>query len=78
MNNLTSIIKSYKSQIFLTGFLILFLEIALIRWLNSNIMSLAYFSNLVLLASFFGIGLGCITSKKYNSIRLLPISLVVI
>ncbi len=38
--------------------LMLFLELALIRWLGANIVHLAYFSNFVLLGSFLGIGLG--------------------
>ena len=38
--------------------LMLFLELALIRWLGSNIVHLSYFSNFVLLGSFLGIGLG--------------------
>jgi len=34
--------------------LMLFLELALIRWLGSNIVHLSYFSNFVLLGSFLG------------------------
>src|SRR6195952_5074896 len=36
----------------------LFLELALIRWLGANVVHLSYFSNFVLLGSFLGIGLG--------------------
>lgn len=36
----------------------LFLELALIRWLGSNVLYLSFFSNLVLLGSFLGIGIG--------------------
>jgi SAM-dependent methyltransferase len=36
----------------------LFLELALIRWIGSNVLYLSYFSNFILLASFLGIGLG--------------------
>src|SRR2546428_5621328 len=36
----------------------LFLELALIRWIGSNVLYLSYFPNFVLLASFLGIGLG--------------------
>ncbi|PZS28980.1 MAG: spermidine synthase, partial [Pseudonocardiales bacterium] len=36
----------------------LFLELALIRWLGANVLHLAYFSNFVLMGSFLGIGLG--------------------
>jgi len=39
-------------------FAILALELALIRWIGGQIRIFAYFSNLVLLAAFLGIGLG--------------------
>ena len=42
--------------------LMLFLELALIRWLGANIVHLSYFSNFVLLGSFLGIGLGFLRS----------------
>ncbi len=44
--------------------LMLFLELALIRWLGSNIVHLSYFSNFVLLGSFLGIGAGFLISRK--------------
>ena len=43
--------------------LMLFLELALIRWLGANILHLSYFSNIVLLGSFLGIGLGFLRAK---------------
>lgn len=42
----------------------LLLELALIRWLGSNVLHLSYFSNIVLLASFLGIGVGFLRAKK--------------
>jgi len=48
----------------LISFLALFLELVLIRWLPANILSLAYFSNIVLIASFLGLGLGAILASK--------------
>jgi len=45
---------------FLASFLVLFLEIALIRWMPAYVRLLSYFSNFILLASFLGIGLGCL------------------
>src|SRR5512145_1818026 len=45
---------------FLASFLVLFLEVALIRWMPAYIRLLAYFSNFILLASFLGIGVGCL------------------
>ena len=41
-----------------TAFVMLFVELALIRWLGATVVYLAYFSNVVLLGSFLGIGLG--------------------
>jgi len=48
------------TRVFLASFLVLFLEIALIRWMPAYIRLLSYFSNFILLASFLGIGLGCL------------------
>jgi hypothetical protein len=46
--------------VFLASFLVLFVEIALIRWMPAYIRLLSYFSNFILLASFLGIGVGCL------------------
>ncbi len=43
--------------------LMLFTELMLIRWLGANLLNLAYFSNIVLLGSFLGIGLGFLMAK---------------
>ena len=48
------------ARTFLASFLVLFLEIALIRWMPAYIRLLSYFSNFILLASFLGIGVGCL------------------
>ena len=48
------------ARTFLASFLVLFLEVALIRWMPAYIRLLSYFSNFILLASFLGIGLGCL------------------
>src|SRR5579872_6961477 len=42
----------------LTTFSILVLELALIRWLGTQVRFAAYFANLVLLSAFLGMGLG--------------------
>src|SRR5215212_9207433 len=49
-----------STRTFLASFLVLFLEIALIRWMPAYIRLLSYFSNFILLASFLGIGIGCL------------------
>ncbi len=45
------------------SFLMLFVELALIRWTGSNVVYLSYFSNFVLLGSFLGIGIGFLRAK---------------
>src|SRR5688572_31642196 len=51
------------TRVFLASFLVLFLEIALIRWMPAYIRLLSYFSNFILLASFLGIGVGCLLAS---------------
>ena len=57
-----------KRRLVLASALMLFLELALIRWLGSNIVHLSYFTNFVLLGSFLGIGLGFLQSRKTRSV----------
>jgi spermidine synthase len=54
--------------------LMLFLELALIRWLGANLVHLSYFSNFVLLGSFLGIGLGFLrASGRDDATRPMPL-----
>src|SRR5438876_10100303 len=50
--------RQLRARMLALSFLMLFVELALIRWTGSNILYLSYFSNFILLASFLGIGLG--------------------
>src|SRR5438874_1758227 len=50
--------------LFVASFLVLFLETAIIRWMPAYIRLLAYFSNFILLASFLGIGIGCLLASR--------------
>jgi spermidine synthase len=63
-------LASGQARLFLISFLILFLEVALIRWMPAYIRLLAYFSNFILLASFLGIGVGCLLAPL--RVRLFP------
>ena len=56
------------ARLLLSSSLMLFLELALIRWLGANVVHLSYFSNFVLLGSFLGIGAGFLISTKSWSI----------
>jgi hypothetical protein len=52
-----------RGRLVLLSFLMLFIELALIRWLGSNVIYLSYFSNFVLLGAFLGIGIGFLRAK---------------
>jgi predicted membrane-bound spermidine synthase len=56
VNQITSVNNAIK--LYLLGFLVLFLELVLIRYLAGNIWNLGYFPNLVLMATFIGMGIG--------------------
>ena len=51
-------------DLFLISGLILFLELALIRWLPAHVLYLSFFTNTVLLASFVGMSVGCMIARK--------------
>jgi hypothetical protein len=53
-----------RARLILLSFLMLFVELALIRWMGANILYLSYFSNFVLLGSFLGIGLGFLRGTR--------------
>ncbi|MBN1385095.1 MAG: hypothetical protein JW983_09470 [Elusimicrobia bacterium] len=66
-------------KLFFISFVALFLEIACIRWFNSNVVMLSYFSNFVLLACFLGLGIGLILApKKIDCLVFLPMLFLVI
>src|SRR4051812_50220917 len=57
----------------------LFLELALIRWLGANVLHLSYFSNIVLLGSFLGVGVGFLRAGRTQRLPLyFPIVLAVL
>jgi SAM-dependent methyltransferase len=64
VSNVGAPMSTVKRDLFLASFLMLFTELALIRWLGENVPYLSYFTNFVLLASFLGIGLGFLTGDK--------------
>ena len=55
-------------QLMICTFGILVLELAIIRWMSSQIRIVAYFSNVVLLASFLGMGLGVALGRRRPSL----------
>jgi spermidine synthase len=52
------------TRLFLVSFLILFYELAAIRWFAATVVFLTFFTNLVLLASFLGMSLGLLAARR--------------
>src|SRR5438094_1764407 len=68
--------ESPRVRLVALSFLMLFVELALIRWIGSNILYLSYYSNFLLLASFLGIGLGFLRANAGRDLfRFAPIAL---
>jgi len=53
------VVKKDALELFLISLLALFLELAVIRWLSTEVRIFAYFKNLPLMAAFLGFGVGC-------------------
>lgn len=65
-----------RTRLVLLSFLMLFVELALIRWAGSNIVYLSFFSNFVLLGSFLGIGIGFLRGRaRVNTFPWAPVGL---
>lgn len=65
-------------DLFLISFLILFLELTSIRWFGGNVVFLAFFTNLVLMACFLGMSVGLLSAgRRQNMIHwVLPLALL--
>jgi len=62
----TAGIRMVRVDLVIVSFLLLFLELAVIRWLPATIRVVAYFSNVVLVSCFLGMGLGCLLRTRRN------------
>jgi hypothetical protein len=65
-------------ELFLASFVVLFQELALIRWLPGQVRVLAYFPNLILLSAFLGLGLGCLRAGRRSLLAAWPVLLLVL
>jgi SAM-dependent methyltransferase len=65
-------------ELFSISFFILFFELACIRWLGSTVIFLAFFTNIVLMACFLGVSVGCLASSRRGSwmSALVPLAIV--
>jgi hypothetical protein len=53
-----------RPRLVIASFLMLFVELALIRWVSAYDVYVAYFTNFVLLGSFLGIGIGFLRAHR--------------
>ncbi|MEK6337564.1 MAG: hypothetical protein AABM67_21805 [Acidobacteriota bacterium] len=64
-------------ELFLISVLILFLELAGIRWFPAHALHLTFFTNVVLLACFLGMSVGCLAAThRRNYLAWTPVLLV--
>jgi SAM-dependent methyltransferase len=65
-------------DLFLISFVGLFHELACIRWFGSTVIFLTFFTNLVLMACFLGLSVGCLAarSRRHYIEAVLPLTLV--
>jgi spermidine synthase len=54
-------------ELVLISLIILFLELACIRWFPAHVLYLTFFTNVVLLASFLGMSVGCLAAGSSRS-----------
>src|SRR6266571_9453934 len=66
------------AYLFVISWLILFLELACIRWFPAHVLFLTFFTNTVLLACFLGMSVGCLAANhKRDYLNYTPLLLAV-
>ena len=63
-------------ELFAASFVVLFQELALIRWLPAEVRVAAYFPNLILIGAFLGLGVGALRARGRPLMWLWPVSLL--
>ncbi len=56
--------RNPRRELFLVSFLILFFELAAIRWFGATVLFLTFFTNIVLLACFLGMSIGLLSGRR--------------
>jgi SAM-dependent methyltransferase len=65
-------------ELFLISFLILFFELAAIRWFAATVVFLTFFTNLVLLACFLGMSVGLLAARRPQNFTAMALPLAMI
>jgi SAM-dependent methyltransferase len=67
-----------RFDLFLISLLVLFLELACIRWFPSHVLFLTFFTNTVLLAAVLGMSVGCLAAgRRTNFLPWTPFLLII-
>jgi SAM-dependent methyltransferase len=59
--------RRHGFNLFLVGFLVLFLELACIRWFSAYVIFLQFFTNVALIACFLGMSCGCLAARRSSN-----------
>src|SRR6516162_11796400 len=69
----------HPARLAFASFLMLFVELALIRWVSANNVFVTNATNFVLLASFLGIGIGFLNARaERDYVRWTPVALLLL
>lgn len=69
---------SNKIKLILLSFTALFFELSLIRWFPAHVFSIAFFSNVVLIGSFLGLGTGfLLVDHRSNIFKIFPATFLI-
>ena len=69
---------SRRLHLLVASFLMLFVELALIRGTAANVVYLTFFTNFILLASFLGIGIGFLRAGSRDRFEWMPVLLIAV
>ena len=78
MKNPSATLRRAGIEIAAASFVVLFQELALIRWLPAQVRVIAYFPNLILISSFLGLGIGALRGRKKPVLWLWPLLLALV
>src|SRR6201988_2424702 len=71
--------RADRARLVFSSFLMLFVELALIRWVTANNVYVTKATNFVLLASFLGIGIGFLNGRsRRDYLRWTPVALLLL
>jgi SAM-dependent methyltransferase len=78
MSQLHDSVRKCDAKIFVVSTLTLYLELLLIRWIGTEARIFAYLGNLILIACFFGTGLGCLLASRPATLTRVGLNLLLL